>query len=146
MLQRRSLPLRRNSPVYGNKRIHAIASRAQNSDFPREKPARFGRIEPPARLNRCSARPHGRWSRSTNSLVQKKTRLAADLRRPHLAIPPNLKADLSTPAYEKDFLSFNDRARHYWRAFFCYGYFPGCIRALHDPFTLSDAEFRNTEF
>src|SRR6266446_7832407 len=85
------------------------------------------RLSPKRRFNGCSA--------------FKKKGL---VRRPRASIFPNLRQNLQPSAYEKDLLSFNDGARHYRRAFFCYGYFPDCVRAVHSPFTLGDAQFRNT--
>src|SRR5437899_8843033 len=66
-------------------------------------------------------------------------------RRPTSPTFPNLRQNLQGSAYEKDFFFLNDRARHYWRAFFCYGYFPDCIWVLRGPPTLSAAQFWNTQ-
>jgi hypothetical protein len=46
---------------------------------------------------------------------------------------------------DEEYLPFNDRARHYRRAFFCHGYFRYCIRTVHRPLTFGDAQFRNTQ-
>src|SRR4029077_7656486 len=82
------------------------------------------------RSNGCSA-----WRKKTGSM-----------RQPQTPVVPNLRRNLQRSAYEKDLLHFNDGARHYRRAFFCYRYFPDFIRSVHIPLTLSDARFRNTEF
>src|SRR6266581_2341173 len=105
--------------------------------------SRSASVEPMAKRRNSRNRRSSRKKRFNGcSWFQKKFALTRQPLSPNF---PNLRQNRTTSAYEKGFLHFNDGARHTRRAFFCYGYFPDCIRGLHRPFAVGDAYLWNAQ-